>query len=203
MWSDAFPVGLVPQILKLISDTWTSDAKPAVTDYEVPMTQALMVAMRRSKNAQRLPFQIWSESLEFHERTGQLLGRLDIRFSAGHREEVYFAIECKRLRYPTSKGTRPNTSEYVGRDGMMCFVSGQYSSSVEIGGMLGYVMDGNTTTAVTDVGKSIGRSKTKLCIAGVHAWKVSSLAPKATPVKESKHKLPNRTFTMYHVFLAV
>nr|VFK31406.1 MAG: hypothetical protein BECKMB1821G_GA0114241_10838 [Candidatus Kentron sp. MB]VFK34731.1 MAG: hypothetical protein BECKMB1821I_GA0114274_10825 [Candidatus Kentron sp. MB]VFK76911.1 MAG: hypothetical protein BECKMB1821H_GA0114242_10835 [Candidatus Kentron sp. MB] len=73
-----------------------------------------------------------------------VIGEIDMLVSCGLGTEVYFAIEAKRLRYsfPSGKSETGN-SEYVGKDGMMCFVTGKFAPFMRSGAMLGYVFDGD------------------------------------------------------------
>jgi len=63
-------------------------------------------------------------------------------------DEACLALECKRLNvvWPSKRSPTPLAREYV-YEGMMRFVSGQYSKDCDVGGMIGYVMDGNVIAA--------------------------------------------------------
>jgi hypothetical protein len=200
-WSDIFPAQFIPQILKLIVDTWSKCPKPNASDYEDPITEKFVTALRQSKLYHNLPFFINYQFYEISSQPPERSGRIDICFSPGSSEHVYFAFECKRLRYVDNSGFRSNTSEYVGRDGMMCFVTGKYASKMSCGGMLGYVMDGDISAAISSVEKALMKGRHHIRVVGTQVWKVPKGAPIGGIVKQSKHQLRNRIFTIYHVFL--
>lgn len=79
-------------------------------------------------------------------------GYLDISilFWAG-RDSLCLAIECKRLNVRNKNGRRdPLAKQYV-RNGMLRFVKGQYAPGLSLGGMIGYVMDGDVSFAFSAV----------------------------------------------------
>jgi hypothetical protein len=57
------------------------------------------------------------------------------------------AIECKRLNVLNKKGERDSLAQEYARKGMMRFINSQYAPALPLGGMIGYVMDGDTTFA--------------------------------------------------------
>ena len=203
LWSDLFPDHLVPDILGLVLTTWQSFKKPNPSDLEVPVTRRFREELRRKKDFRELPFTIWPESSETDPKTGKEIGRIDIRFLHGWREDVYFAFECKRLRIPYESGIRSNASEYVGIDGMMCFITGKYSKGLVSGGMIGYVMDSDVRSAIQSVKKAIDRSCIILFLVKSTSLRSCSIMPDRKIIKETRHKLPNRRFIIYHIFLAV
>ena len=79
---------------------------------------------------------------------------IDFVLTVGDDEDVYLACECKRLNVPYKKGTRALVGEYVD-EGLMRFVTGQYSSGLPLAMMLGYVMNAKTDVARRGVGRII------------------------------------------------
>jgi len=203
LWADVFPDRLIPNILELVVKTWQRFQKPRSLDHEVPISRRFREALRRGKDLYELPFTIWPESSETDPDTGKEIGRIDIRFLHGWRESVYFAFECKRLRIPYNTGMRPNTGEYVGASGMMRFITGQYGKGLLSGGMIGYVMDGNLSAAVPAVKKTIDKNREDLRLIFGSSLDFSSMMPRKQAVKETRHDLTKREFTIHHVFLAV
>jgi len=89
--------------------------------------------------------------VELDPAAGEDVGRLDISFRPLiAREDIYFCLECKRLNVVRDGRTRSYASEYV-TFGVVRFVSGQYANKVRHGGMLAYVLDGDTTRAIENV----------------------------------------------------
>lgn len=71
---------------------------------------------------------------------------IDFVVTIGDDEDVYLACECKRLNVPYRTGVRALVGEYVD-EGLMRFVTGQYSSGLPLAMMLGYVMNAKTDMA--------------------------------------------------------
>lgn len=204
---DLFPDALIPDILELVVETWKIFKKPNRLDHEVPISRAFTDKLRLEKNRNGdLPFKIWYELPEI-DTTDDADGRIDICFDyiGTPREDVYFAFECKRLRIPYPSLSRPatNNSDYVGDQGMMCFVTGRYGGSVANGGMIGYVMDGKVSPAIISVGKLIKSKQAVLKLSMNMGLESSSLLPNLKNIKETKHSLGKKKFTIHHVFLAV
>ncbi|MGA8029253.1 MAG: hypothetical protein WB992_19100 [Bryobacteraceae bacterium] len=90
-------------------------------------------------------------------------GYLDIAilFWVG-RDNLCLAIECKRLNVLDKDGQRDSlANEYV-RKGMLRFVTGQYAPDLPVGGMIGYVMDGDMPFAFSAVKGKIQADATLL-----------------------------------------
>ena len=127
---------------------------------------------------------------------GKQIGIADIQIQFGTDERNRITIEAKLLN---KKGEYLH-STYVSR-GMMRFITGQYGHGVLWGGMIGYVLDGNTGIARTSVTDTIEANRLPL-----------GMSPKGTLTKsiiredvyETSHmrqtKIP---FTIYHIFLPV
>jgi hypothetical protein len=68
-------------------------------------------------------------------RHGKRRRRIDIRFEhSGSLPRPKYHIEAKRLKRP-----RFTMKQYAGKDGLQCFLSGEYSSGMRFGGMIGYI----------------------------------------------------------------
>jgi hypothetical protein len=126
--------------------------------HEDYITNHLVAALIRNK---RLPGRIVPQYPLLSPNAQQLLkvgSKIDFVLTIGDQEDVYLACECKRLNVPYKKKTRALAYEYV-RDGLMRFVSGQYSRGLPLAMMLGYVMDQRADIAHQRVKRAIGRSK--------------------------------------------
>lgn len=199
LWRDTFPSNRVPRILELVLDCWKTFSPP-MDRYEVPITKAFCVHLRKRKNRSRLPLFIGFESWLLDENAVEI-GRLDLRFSHGYLEDVYFSMECKRLRVPNaSGGYHALASEYV-KEGMMRYVTGQYAGGLDKGGMIGYVMDGLTGKAIDNVRAAIKRERDRVRLHEGSTWRKSSLV-QSPQVRESLHAFGRTgTFVIHHVFL--
>ncbi len=204
---DLFPDELIPEILELVISCWQTFQKPDRLDLEVKISQRFVDELRQEKDRRDdLPFHIWVE-VQLPYNTAGAVGRTDILFAyrGAQSEQIHFAFECKRLRipYPPPSRLTTNNSDYVGNQGMLCFVLGRYSASVRNGGMLAYVMDGNTEKAIASLSAHIQRKAATLKLSKDTGLHPSPLLPRRSDVKQTKHDLPTKHMTLHHVFLAV
>lgn len=118
------------------------------------------------------------------------------------RENIYFALECKRLNVVSPGGVRSYASEYV-RHGMLRFIRGQYASIVRHGGMLGYVLDGQLTTAIDNVSKAVQARSIDLGMKPPGLLRASSARAGDLRFKETHHKRQHNTepFAIHHIFV--
>lgn len=92
-------------------------------------------------------------------------------------------------------------TEYV-IQGMMRFVTGKYASSVDNGGMIGYVLDGKGEEATISVDQNIQARRTELKTSAADGLKPSTVHPGNRLVRETDHSLLARpTFRLHHIFL--
>ena len=71
---------------------------------------------------------------------------IDFVLTVGDDEDVYLAYECKRLNATYAGRVRNLCIPYV-KDGLMRFVTGQYSNGLPMATMIGYVMNGDNSRA--------------------------------------------------------
>src|SRR4051794_13817871 len=93
---------MLPDLLRLIVDTWLTLPKPLADDGEDQITEALCRALHRNRTVRDLPFYVHIQMVELEPAPGQELGRLDIAFlpsglPGAPSESVYLCLECKRL----------------------------------------------------------------------------------------------------------
>ena len=85
----------------------------------------------------------------------------------------------------------------------MRFITGKYAANLDSGGMIGYVMDGETSLAVQAIKRAVEKHRGKLKLFPGEAFERSPLFPCQRSIRETKHGRNDRTFTIYHVFLPV
>ncbi len=202
-WAAAFPDGLIPSIVSLVLGTWAKLPKPCPDEHETVVSRSLRNALRQVKNSTRmLPCLIDREVVEDDPKTAEEKGRIDIRFIHGYDESVYFAFECKRLNVPGNRGCKSLAREYV-EEGMARFVIGKYAAGLKQGGMIGFVMNGDSTAATAKVDEAIRtRTRLLLMVPGT-GLTTSSLFPAEHAVRETKHPRRTPALALHHVFLAV
>lgn len=199
--------GTLPDILRLVVDTWDDLHRPFADHREDPITQLLCIALRKNRTARDLPFLIEYQTIELDPAPGEDLGRLDIAFKptslpGAPDESIYFCLECKRLNVVIKGVKRPGGSEYVAH-GMARFVSGQYASAVRHGGMLGYVLDGDVAGAMANVESNVQSQPVALGMDAPGTLHPSSLAPEVSTARESHHSRAGESarFCIHHLFV--
>jgi hypothetical protein len=197
-WAGQFPQDQIEQVVQLICDSWPTFTMPAKR-LEVPITQKLCAHLRRNRDRSIQWFRIDCET-SILDAEGQITGRIDLRFTQGLDENVYFSLECKRLRVRSRKRIDTLADKYV-TQGMLRYFTGQYARGLGSGGMLAYVMDGETEAAVQNVAESIHRNRIPLHMASDDTLRISSLSPQHA--RETRHRYgPHGLFVVYHVFLS-
>ena len=92
-------------------------------------------------------------------------GKIDMALLLDQERERYLAYECKRLNVPQSGGTRSLATKYV-VDGVLRFITEQYAADLPVGCVLGYVLNGNVSTARMKVGAAIDSNKGNIGLIG-------------------------------------
>lgn len=206
-WVD-FIEDKLPELLRLIEDVWAVLARPFPDTGEDAITTQVCRGLRNLRNIRGLCFYIDTQLVELDPADGQGLGRLDIVFrpsggSGPPNEAIYLCLECKRLNVLTSERIHSRASEYVS-EGMLRFVSGQYSRTVRHGTMVGYVIDNNVSAALTSV-EGVVRTRHIELLMDAPGILHPSLVSTLPTARESFHLRINDTvpFHMHHLFLAV
>jgi hypothetical protein len=104
LWADFFPDDLIPDILDMVIEVWSSFVKPSSHEHEVPITKRFRSSLEDYKDLKRLPVRIDRETPVDNLNTAEELGRIDLRLTHGYRSNVYFAFECKRLNVISKSG---------------------------------------------------------------------------------------------------
>ena len=148
----------------------------------------------------------WTDSFSIHEesrihgpkRKGKRRRRLDIRIDSSEmRPRSRLRFEAKRL------GPNHSVSKYLGTEGLQCFLDGRYARDDNIGGMLGYVQEGNCDAWAQRIGAVVVKSKKKLGLVETSPWRREKLTDKIPNTYRSGHKRPGvgRQIEIYHVLL--
>lgn len=82
-------------------------------------------------------------------------GKIDFVVCWDQDREKYLAYEAKRLNVKTAGGGVSSLATAYVTQGVVRFVTEQYSEGLPVGCMLGYVMDGNTSSAQPKVVKAV------------------------------------------------
>lgn len=194
---------MLPTILQLVIDCWVQMAPPTQGEREDDLTIRLCLLLKQNRTARDLPFQIDTQMVELEPAEGNDMGRMDITFRPLiPREDIYFCLEGKLLNVRKNDRRRSLASEYV-KQGMMRFISGKYAKAVYHGGMAGYILDADTSYAITRVSASIKRHCAALGMEPADGLTTSSLLGENRKVRETHHLRKGEKFLIHHVFLPV
>lgn len=170
---------------------------------EDAITNQLVLLLKR-RRSNPLPFRITLQPSEVEaDANGNAIiaGRHDIRLDFALDDDASLVYECKRLNVVKNGKKSSLATEYVS-DGMMRFVTCQYSPQVRQGGMLGYVMNGDLDDAAAKVNKATNAHAGVLALEGMP---VSFSGIKAGTRCSSEHRRAQcaSPFRIHHLLLAV
>lgn len=195
-------------ILEAVAVAWLQIKQPKQSDYENIITNRLAGRLLNDPAFRELPYDIVPQ-YQITDLNGRILGLLDLHFKHRHSRRDYFAFEAKRLHVTRPGGSFSNEHLiYVGNEGMMAFVEGQYSKGLAVGGMLGYVMDGDTKSAWNGLEVKIEERRSELKLGKFSKLKKSRLSyvetkgVKGTLLGETVHQLVHK-LELFHLLLPV
>jgi len=173
--------------------------KKGAMTHEDHITVHLVQALRRTK---KVPGRIeYQHELLVEDANGNvsLSSSIDFVLTVGDDEEVYLAYECKRLNVPYAARVRNLCVPYV-KEGLMRFVTGQYSNGLPMAAMIGYVMNGDNRRARRGLRKVMKVSAATL---GLTAEQDHTLVPGALTRFSSTHICePGHRMKVEHHLLA-
>jgi hypothetical protein len=106
-------------------------------------------------------------------RMGKRRLRIDIEIIKGQQgPRPRFRFEAKRLRDAASR------REYLGDDGLGCFLHGRYARDDEIAGMIGYVQEGTVEAHATALERVLLSDPTRYSAQGCDQWMKTELVDK-------------------------
>lgn len=147
------------QLFDAVETAWPLCIAPLQTrkgslTHEDHITEHLVKRLIRTKKVPgRIVYQ-YTLLVEDDDGNVSMSSKIDFVLTIGDDEEVYLACECKRLNVPYPAGVRGLVGPYVD-EGLMRFVTGQYSSGLPLAMMLGYVMNARTDRARRDVARAM------------------------------------------------
>ena len=204
-----FDEDYLAEILEATAVAWARMEHPSQTEIEDRITFRLAGRLLNDPHFAEIPYDVvpqnWLLGLD-----GQLLGRLDLRFKHRHSQRDYFVFEAKRLHVTYPGGSfSTEYPTYAGDEGMMAFIEGHYSKGLPAGGMLGYIMDGESDMAWIGLEKRIRARQTPLKL--IENSKLDkSLLSKAianamigTHLGETQHELETHHLRLFHLLLPV
>jgi hypothetical protein len=202
-FSPLFPDDFLEDIVGRMFVAWNRIPKPITEVLETRITKLLRHQYAYDPIIKQLPFQVRRELPIDDPATGEELGRIDLCLLHGNDEDVYFAFECKRLNvtFPSGK-FESRAAQYVGPEGIGCFVSQKYASGQQHGGMIGYVFNGDIDTARSAINNQLAKSKTDLALLS-NGLATCGISPENSQLKETQHIISGNALTIYHLLLPI
>ncbi len=206
LYQELFPHGLVPQILRLIVDTWRSFRRPKDEEDEPKITNRFVMALQAEGRRREARFRVMAHVKDLEDvdpGTGKGFVEIDICVPYGYENRCYFGIEAKKLNTTNSGGKwESQAGDYADREGMGCFVDGRYAPYQCEGAMVGYVMDGDCAKAKKCIKESIERRAEALRVPVPCPLNPAGDLPDYPHAFETRHSLDRVEFKIYHVLLA-
>lgn len=206
LYQELFPHGLVPQILRLIVDTWRSFRRPKADEDEPKITNRFVMALQAEGRRREAPFRVMAHVKDLEDLdpgTGKGFVEIDICVPHGYENRCYFGIEAKKLNTTSSGGKwESQAGNYAGEEGMGCFVDGRYAPYQREGAMVGYVMDGGCPKAKKCIKESIEKTAKALRVPVPCPLHPVGGLPDYPDAFETRHSLDRVEFKIYHVLLA-
>jgi hypothetical protein len=139
------------RVLFAIDEAWPTCLAPltpikGALTHEDPITEQLVLALIRSNEVPGRFIPQYSLLTEREDGRAHLSSDIDFVLTMGDDENVYLACECKRLNVPFKSGKKALVRGYLD-EGLARFLTGKYSPGLPYALMLGYVMDGNVSSA--------------------------------------------------------
>lgn len=130
--------------------------------HENAISMQLVKFLSKDQSFRNLFHWIEFEFVPFDEVSGEeleLKGYIDIALFLDWDRERYLAYECKRLNIGRRTiDWESLAGEYV-KEGVMRYVNEKYAQNLPLGGMLGFVMDGEIKAAKAKITKAIQNGK--------------------------------------------
>jgi hypothetical protein len=201
-----FPIGFAGEVMLLILGTWRNCSPHHQVRQETRITAVFRDALIKAYVAAGRSWFIVLEDPVTEPDYGTELGRNDLRFyplNHHHGQTIFFTVECKRLRVTTKSGLRHLADKYA-EEGVQRFVDGRYSAGLPCGGMVGYVMDDETSQAFASVQLEIKNRQAALRIPARNGIRTPSAV--LADYEWSADTVHNRTdgeFVVHHALVGV
>jgi len=199
-----FPQKHIPSVLSSVFQASETLRKKTANDREDWITTRLYVRIIQIPSFRDGPLNIYlrPKIVRSDSDADTPAGEIDLLVSCGLGYEVYFVLEAKRLRVRSSSGRLVSGNDEYVKNGIMRFVTGQYAPFMDAGAMLGYVFDGVTDKARSGIDRYVKSKAKELKLKSPKRLMRSQILPNK-PIDETRHDLGKRSFTIYHIFLAV
>jgi hypothetical protein len=129
-------------------------------------------------------------------REGPNAPRVDIEVILCKGVRPLFHFECKRL------GNGHPVREYLGKDGLGCFLREEYAQGCDEGGMLGYVQSEDCASWAGKIGSSLLADQKGHWLLANPKWEPYPIVPNIPQCYRTQHSRPTMgRISIYHSFL--
>jgi len=203
LFADAFPTDLLPEVFSVVIDEWPKSPRPEGNPLENRITNRFVGHVANAMRRKRTPkFKFLLRPKLADPESDSASGEIDIYIhSFSPHPDAYFVFECKRLNVQYDSGFATEASAYVGPEGMGCFISGQYPTTCDCGGMIGYVMDGNVPAAILAVNRALQATLAQLRLQPPHELTRATIMGDDDGVHQTIHERNPHDLLIYHILL--
>ncbi len=203
LFAQAFPNDLVPSVFRLMLREWPNASRPEGNPLENRITNRFVGHLTRVMRTYELPqFKFTLRPKAADPDADSESSEFDIAVDSFSRHpDAFLIVECKRLNVETNTGFQSNAGSYIGDEGMDCFISGQYQSGGNIGGMLGYVMTRTIDDAIAAINQQLAAGHEALRLQRPFELQKSAIVANEPHVKQTSHKLDDGDFEIVHLFV--
>jgi hypothetical protein len=204
LFADAFPTGLLPEVFSVVIEEWPNSPRPEGKPLENRITNRFVGHLSNAMRRKHRPcFKFRCRPKLADADSDSESGEVDMLIdSFSPHPDAYFVFECKRLNVQYDSGFKDGASAYVGNEGMGCFISGQYPTTCDCGGMLGYVMDGNVAAAVSAVDRALRDKRRQLRLRPPHKLAQATIMGDDGGVHQTTHGPNQHELKIYHLLLS-
>lgn len=149
---------------------------------------------------------VYSEEMKSGRETTRKARKIDIKIVTFGQHDIYFTWECKRIcENKFVQNSETSQTDYLtyrySVDGIARFIDEDYSANLDDAGMIGYVINGKTTTIVNEINASMLRQKNRTWSTN-DALKHSSALGSFEDIYESRHlRVKSKTYIrLHHLF---
>lgn len=204
-WGE-FPPDFVADLLRFTLKIWDEFELPPRVYRETRITALFSRFLQHRVWIDETRDWLVVDETKQYNNVGKEVARTDIRLLPPGKKHPDFAFvfECKRLNVRRRGKIQHGAGAYVGKDGMMCFITGKYASGLREGGMLGYVMNRDVMGMREVITRFIDRKRGPIRLALLTSYVPCQLLDKQLPHGETHHDLADgRAFTLYHLLVPV
>ena len=203
LFAQAFPNDLVPSVFQLTLKEWPNAPRPEGNPLENRITNRFVGHLQRVMRNYELPqFKFTLRPKAADPDSDSESGEFDIAVrSFSCHPDAFLIVECKRLNIETDTGLQSRAASYIGDDGMGCFISGQYQSGGNIGGMLGYVMTRTIEDAIVAINQQLAAGHNAMRLQQPFELQASAIVDNEPQMRQTTHSLDDGDFEIVHLFV--